>query len=370
MKKEFYKHFRHNEDTELFKVPGRLEIGGNHTDHNGGYVLSAPIDTYCSGLASKRKGTLIRVYSEGYGMYICDIKEPKRPVGFGALIEGVVDAFRKNNCKVGGLDMYVTSDIPSGGGLSSSAAFGVLMGRVLNAFYNRDKIKPLQIAKAAQYAEREFYGKPCGLMDQLTCAYACPILTDFAKEKVQRVEVSLTGYDIVLVDTLSSHEGLDSAYAAIPQDMKSVAALLGKEDLHTLTRKKILKKSGEIREKCGDRALLRALHFVSESERAKLEAQALEIGDIKEFLRLVRESGHSSSEYLQNTFIADSEKQPIMLALNIAQDVLGENGAYRVHGGGFAGAILVISPQNLTDTLKKQMRAVFGKNCIKEINIG
>ncbi len=371
IKTKFYKQFKNCNETIEICVPGRVEIGGNHTDHNGGCVLASGIDRCTYAAAAKNNDNIIRIYSEGFGMCECDAQNPEKQDGFGAFVGGVCKYFIDNGRKTGGFDMYVTSDIPAGAGLSSSASYGVLVARVIDKFYGNGKIKAVDAALAAQYAEREFYGKPCGLLDQLVCAEETLVFIDFAgKPKVKRIDVEFENYDFLLVNTRSSHEGLDAEYASIPNDMHAVAELLGKKQLCGINRKKILGAATEIREKLGDRALLRALHFEKESNRARLQKDALEQGDIKEFLRLVRESGHSSYEYLQNIYVPTNPTvQPISIALNIAQDIIGDEGAYRIHGGGFAGTILVISPWHLTSKFIKESEKVFGKGCVMQIKL-
>lgn len=371
LKTKFYKQFKNSNETVEISVPGRVEIGGNHTDHNGGCVLASGIDRCTYAVAAKNDENIIRIYSEGFGICECDAKNPQKTEGFGAFVGGVCQYFIDNGRKTGGFDAYVTSDIPAGAGLSSSASYGVLVARLMDKFYGKGRIKAVDAALAAQYAEREFYGKPCGLLDQLVCAEEKLVFIDFAgKPKVKRIDANFENYDFLLVNTHSSHEGLDAEYASIPNDMFAVARILGKDKLCKISRKKIIGAAGEIREKLGDRALLRALHFEKESNRAVLQKEALERGDVKEFLRLVRESGHSSYEYLQNIYVPTNPTvQPIALALNIAQDIIGDEGAYRIHGGGFAGTILVISPWHLTEKFIKEIEKVFGKNCVMQIKL-
>jgi galactokinase len=366
----------------LFSTPGRTELGGNHTDHNHGKVLAAAIDLDSIAVAAKSPDHKITVFSEGYASPFIVPLEDLAPVdgergSTTALIRGVASRFQRLGRRIGGFSACITSDVLVGSGLSSSASIEVLIATMLNVFYNDAEVDALQIAAIGQYAENVYFGKPCGLMDQIACAVGGIVKIDFHDPQsphVEKVEYDFAdeGLSLVVIDTGGSHHDLTEDYAAIPREMKSVAAHFGKEVCADLSEENLLNNLGTLRGKAGDRALLRAWHFLEENKRVDLEVKALREQNLPSFLQLVQESGNSSIRWLQNGFAArNAEEQGIMLALALAEKFLRnvERGACRVHGGGFAGTVLVFLPQNQIQNFAALMEQAFSPGCVKQLNI-
>lgn len=371
--------FPERDEVRLFSVPGRTEVGGNHTDHQHGCVLAAGVNLDIIAVAAKRPDSQIEIKSEGFPADAVDAAalEP-RPEEAGrsaAVIRGVCAGFVRRGYKVGGFNAYTTSKVLKGSGLSSSAAFEVIVATVLNHFYNGGRIDAVTIAKIAQYAEREYFGKPCGLMDQTACSVGGFVAIDFAdpeKPLVRQVDFRFAdcGHDLVIVDTRGDHADLTQDYAAIGEEMCSVARQFGKPVLREVDPAEFYAEIGALKGKVGDRALLRAMHFFSENERAQEEAQALEAGDFTGFKRLVLASGDSSYRLLQNVFsTAHPEHQEIPLALALSKRFLEGRGAWRVHGGGFAGTIQAFVPCEMTKEYCSRMEAVFGAGCCYVLSV-
>ena len=364
---------------KFFSAPGRTEICGNHTDHNRGLVLAAGVSLDVIASVKKTDDNVIYLKSEGFPADEVDISNlDVNEAEFGsskALIRGVAAGLKEKGFKIGGFKAYTTSNVLKGSGLSSSAAFEVLIGAILNGLYNDGKIDDITIAIAAQYAENKYFGKPSGLMDQMASSVSGFISIDFADEKnpiIKSIEFdfSKTGHSLCIVDTKGNHADLTPEYAAIPQEMKSVAKYFGKEYLREISKADIIKNLPALREKLGDRAILRALHFFDENQRVIAECSALEKNDFTEFLSLVKQSGDSSFKYLQNIFASSSpSEQGLSTALYFANNILGERGAYRVHGGGFAGTIQAFVPNDILDEFKTKMEAIFGKDSCHVLTI-
>ncbi len=354
----------------LFSAPGRSEIGGNHTDHNNGCVLAAGVSLDVIAVVRPTDDGIILIKSEGFEADNVSLSDLS-PIGSekntsAALIRGVAAGFVNNGHKIGGFTAYTTSNVLKGSGLSSSAAFEVLVGTILSCLYNDGAVSAVEIAKIAQYAENAYFGKPSGLMDQMASSVGGFITIDFkntAEPVIEEInyDFAKSGYALCIVDTKGNHADLTGEYAAIPSEMKNVAAFFGKKVLREITRTMLLEKLDKVRDVCGDRAVLRALHFFDENERVAMQAKALNSGDFEEFLRLVNESGESSYCYLQNIFAccAPSE-QGLSLALYTAKKALGGKGACRVHGGGFAGTIQAFVPSAGLDDFIRAMDGVFG----------
>jgi len=357
-----------------FSAPGRIEIGGNHTDHQHGRVLAAAVDleTRC---AARANGTnVIRVSSEGFSPAAIDIGDlearESEKGGMAALVRGVAAWFANSGYSIGGFDCAVTSSIPVGAGLSSSAAFEVLTGNVLKGLFNLD-VSLLDIATAGQYAENFYFGKPCGLMDQAASSIGGLMLIDFldpARPTVTKIKSDLDGYAVCVTDTGGSHANLTRDYAAITEEMKAIAGYFGKNFLREVDPAEFHANMAALR-RFGDRAVLRAFHFFEENERAARQAEFLVKGDTEGFLKLVRESGRSSAGFLQNTYSLSAPlEQGIMLGLAVSERVLGGLGACRVHGGGFAGTVLAFIPDHLKEAYKREMTAVFGEGACHFLN--
>lgn len=365
----------------LFSVPGRSEIMGNHTDHQQGRVIAASITLDCIAVASLREDSVIRIKSEGFPEDVVDIAEYNAPreerfFKSDAIIAGVADGFRKHGLKVGGYDAYTTSNVLKGSGLSSSAAFEDMVGNILSHFYNKGTVSATDIAVISQYAENVFFGKPCGLMDQMACAWGGLITIDFEDKtnpKTEGLGFDLTkkGYCLCITDTGGNHADLNADYASVPAEMKSVAKLLGHEVLCHVTYDDILKNAREIREKCGDRALLRAIHFVNETNRVSKIADSLRNDDLDAFLNGILASGDSSYKYLQNVYtVKNVEEQGLSTALAITDNYLSnKKAAWRVHGGGFAGTVQAFVPMENVNEYRAIMDSVFGEGACMELRI-
>ncbi len=361
-------------DVALFSVPGRSEISGNHTDHNHGCVLAGAIDRDIIAVAAKNDEGIVRVLSEGYRedrVALADCDTPDRFERFRskALVAGVCDGFRRGGYAVGGFDAYTATEVLKGSGLSSSAAFEVMVGTVLNHFYNGGTVEMPEIAKIAQYAENAYFGKPSGLMDQTACAVGGFVFIDFLDPKnpiIRPISFSLSeaGYALAIVNTGGSHSDLNDDYASVPAEMRAVASYFGQEVLRGITEAQLIENAPVLRRAAGDRALLRALHYVRENRRVLAQAQALAEGRTEDFLAGVLASGRSSFEYLQNVYtIKNPAEQGLSLALAVTEGVLGERGcAWRVHGGGFAGTVQCFVKHELAAGYAAAMEAVFGKD--------
>ncbi len=363
----------------VFSVSGRSEICGNHTDHNLGEVAAASVDLDIIAVARAVKGSVIRVKSEGFDEDVVDTKNlkpvPEESGTSASLIRGVIDGLKKNKRKTGSFVAYTTNQIKKGSGLSSSAAFEDMIGTIENYIYNEGKIGFTEIAQLGQYAENKFFGKPCGLMDQIACAAGGFVHIDFkdpSNPKTEKVKFDPEqhGYALYIVDTGGSHVNLTPDYASVPSEMKAVAGLFGQKTLRGITEKMLVSKTNEIRSKLGDRAMLRAIHFVRENERVRDLFKALRKDDIEGFLSVVRESGNSSATLLQNCYsVTDVKEQGIPLACAVAESVVGEKGAFRVHGGGFAGTIQAYVPLEKEKLFVKKISESFGKEAVTILRI-
>lgn len=366
-------------DITIFSAPGRTEIGGNHTDHQHGEVLAASVNLDTIGIVAKTEDAVIRLVSgESKELVIplfnLEKKEAEKETTT-ALVKGVAAAFRDRGYAVGGFCAYVTSDVLIGAGLSSSAAFETLIGTILSGLYNDGRVSSTEIAMIGQYAENEYFGKPCGLMDQMASATGNLVHIDFADPAapvVERIDFNMetSGYRLCITDTKGSHADLTDEYAAVPQEMWQVAAQFQKEVLREVTKEDILGRIRELRETLGDRCVLRALHFIEENKRVQREVKALKEGNVETFLANVRASGASSFQYLQNVYSnQDIKNQSVSVALLVSETLLGENGVCRVHGGGFAGTIQAFVKNECVDAYKTGMDRVFGKDACKDLRI-
>ena len=359
-------------DISILSVPGRSEISGNHTDHNNGCVLAGAIDRDIIAVVKKNNDGVIRFLSEGYAEATIKLSQIDNPDNFKnftspALIAGVARGFENSGYAIGGYDAYATSDVLKGSGISSSAAYEVMIGNILNYLYNDGKVDNKEIAKIAQYAENVFFGKPSGLMDQMACAVGGFVFIDFCDDKkpvVAPLDFSLSkeGYSLCIVNTGGNHANLNDDYASIPLEMKSVAGFFGKETLRGVSEEDIIKNIAALRERSGDRAVLRALHFIRENERVFKIKASLEASDLKGFFDGILASGSSSFKYLQNVYTTKNpEEQGLSLALAVSEGYLSERGgAWRVHGGGFAGTIQSFVKNEDADGYVQLLDSVFG----------
>ncbi len=373
---EFYGSGR---EVAVFSAPGRTEVGGNHTDHNHGKVLAASVNLDAVAVAAVNDENIVRVKSEGYKMDVADLSDlgvmPNERGRSASLVRGVCAGFKNRGYKIGGFDAATASDVLSGSGLSSSAAFEVLLGTMLNHLYNDGKVSAVEIAQIAQFAENEYFGKPCGLMDQMACSVGGFVQIDFkdpAVPVINKVDFDFAScnHALCIVDTGGNHADLTDEYAAVRGEMETAASKLGKSVLRDVDRAEFEKNISVIRDSAGDRAVLRALHFFNENERVDKQAAALAKGDFDEFKSLIIESGFSSYMYNQNVYTCKApSSQPVSLALAMCQDILKGKGAWRVHGGGFAGTIQAFVPAELLEEFKTKICAVFGEKSCYVLNI-
>ncbi len=380
---KFITKFEGKENLKLFSVPGRTELGGNHTDHGNGRVLAAAVNLDIISAAELNGENEIVLYSDGYGeVYSVKLnsigKRDEEAGTSSALIRGVADYLLEKGFEIGGFNAYVQSDVLNGAGLSSSAAFEILIGMIFNVLFNENKIPAITLAKAGQFAENNYFGKPCGLMDQIACASGGIVAIDFENNEnpaVEKIDFNFTkhGYKLLIVNTGGNHAKLTEEYAAIPDEMNRVAEILGKRTIREISRAELLEKLAEVRKKAGDRAVLRALHFINENERVARQTEALKNLEFNDFLKLVAESGDSSFMLLQNIVsVSNSKDQGVALALALSNEFLKERGitgASRVHGGGFAGTIQVYLPKERIAEYKSFLEPVFGKGCVIEAEI-
>lgn len=364
----------------FFSTPGRTEIGGNHTDHNHGRVLAASVNLDSIAVAAAVAADEIVIDSVGYAPFRVELADleihPDEKGTTTALIRGIAARFQQLGFRLGGFHAAVASDVLPGSGLSSSASIEVLIGSMLNFLYNAGKIAPETLALIGQYAENHYFGKPCGLMDQMACAVGGIITIDFnnpAQAIVRRVDFDFAAenYRLLVVDTGGNHADLTDDYAAVPHEMRLVAAEFGKTVCRELSLNELLPRLKSLREKVGDRALLRALHFLGENERVDSQVQALEQGDFSRFLALVRDSGNSSFKWLQNVYtVKNVREQGVTLALALSEEFLARHaGACRVHGGGFAGTIQVFLPTEAVPAYVERMEPVFGAGSVRVLSV-
>lgn len=377
----FENTFGEEKNISIISTPGRTELSGNHTDHNGGKVIAASIslDTV---IAFAKSENIISIKSDKYDeIFKVDLNNlfpHENEIGTtNSLIRGIAAEFVNRGFKIGGFNSVLTSNVLQGSGLSSSASVEVTIGSVLNFLYNNNEIPDYVIAQIGQFAENKFFGKPCGLMDQTACAVGGIIKIDFAYNKnpvIHKVNFKLEdfGYKLIVVDTGGTHQNLTDDYAAIPNEMKEVANFFNKEKCSEISLNQFLENVNELRKSVNDRSILRAFHFLTENIRVDEQIKSLKNNDLNQFLNLVKQSGSSSYKFLQNIYSNKNvEEQPISLALAITENFLEEigEGACRVHGGGFAGTIQVFLPQKNVKDYQKIMEKIFGENSVNIINI-
>ena len=355
----------------VFSAPGRTEIGGNHTDHERGKVIAGAVNLRTVAAVAENGERTIRILSEGYP--VCEVSLDRLTPDeseFGttaSIIRGVAAAFSDRGCELRGFDAYAASNVLSGSGLSSSAAFEVLVGNIINGLFFDGKCDPVEIAQIGQYAENVFFGKPCGLMDQMASSVGNIVYIDFNDPDAPVVkkldfDLAAAGYKLCIIDTGADHAALTDEYAAITDEMKAVSAVFGKDVLREVDEAEFYGRITEVRKTAGDRAALRAMHIFEENKRVEREVEALGRGDFNEFLSVVNESGRSSWLYLQNVVpTGATEHQEVAFALALAARLLGNRGASRVHGGGFAGTIQAFVPDDMLDGFKAEMERVLGE---------
>ena len=368
-------------DVMLFSSPGRTEIGGNHTDHNYGRVLAGAVNLDNIAVAAASGSNIIRIKSAGYPEFQVDLNDltidESAFYTSGALVKGICAKMKEKGYAIGGFNACIEGRVPKGSGLSSSASFEVLIGTIINALFNDGKMSAVENAIIGQWSENNYFGKPCGLMDQTACSVGGLITIDFkdpANPIVKEVDFDFvsTGFSLVITDVGGGHDdpASQAEYASLPTEMKSVAAVLGAKVLREVTLEQIVKNIPEIRKKTGDRAILRAYHFQGDNQRVADQVAALEKGDFRSFLQMVVESGYSSYMYNQNIFdVVHKDEQVVSLALALSEMVLKGSGAWRVHGGGFGGTIQAFVPQDKLDEYVKTLEHVYGKGTCHKLFI-
>ena len=364
--------FGASEDAVFFSAPGRSEIGGNHTDHQLGRVLAAAVTMDTRAVVAKRADNIVRIHSRGYTPLCVSLDQLAPDAAENnaseALVRGIAEKLQLNGRKIGGFDAVTASDVPKGSGLSSSAAFSILVCTIFSELYNDGQIPPVEQALASKYAENKHFGKPSGLMDQLACAVGGFIAIDFEQPeepKIEKVECDLNalGYAICIVNCGGNHADLTPEYAAVTKEMGDVARFFGKTVLREVNEGDFYASLGQLRKAVSDRALLRAMHFFGDNARVPEQVAALKKSDIETFRKLMNDSGRSSFMMLQNVCPTDASERGLALALALSERVLGNRGAWRVHGGGFAGTIQALVPLGMVEAYQFEMERAFGPNC-------
>lgn len=364
--------FGDSDDAVLFSAPGRSEIGGNHTDHQLGRVLAATVTVDTRAVVAPRSDNVVRIHSQGYTP-LCVTLDQLAPNAAEenaseALVRGIAERFTQTGRKVGGFDAVTASDVPKGSGLSSSAAFSILVSTIFSELYNNGEISPVEQALASKYAENKHFGKPSGLMDQLACAVGGFVTIDFEhpdEPKIEKIDCDLAalGYGICIVNCGGNHADLTPEYAAVTKEMGEVARFFGKTVLREVDENAFYESLGQLRKVVSDRAILRSMHFFGDNARVPQQAEALKSHNIETFRRLMNESGRSSFMLLQNVCPTDATERGLALALALSERMLKGLGAWRVHGGGFAGTILALVPLEMMSAYQAQMEQVFGQGC-------
>lgn len=369
--KEFSAIYPQRDDIHIYSASGRTEIGGNHTDHQHGCVIAAAVNLDVIGVTSFHTDGVVRIKSEGYDAFeisLNDLEIHNGETGTSAIVRGILSKFSKICNNIGGFDMYITSDVLSGSGISSSAAFENLISTAIDTYYNNGNVGAIEIAKIGQFAENIYFGKNSGLMDQMVSSVGGFVFIDFKDidnpviEKIN-FDLNSTNHKLIITDTKGSHSNLTDDYVAIRSEMETVAKMFNKTVLREVNETEFYNNIVKVREKVSDRAVLRAVHFFDENKRAYDEAICLKNNDFNGFLKLVRQSGASSENYLQNLYSSKNPlKQEIPLAIMIGKKVLNQDGAIRVHGGGFAGTIQAFVPNAKVDEYISKMNEIFGEN--------
>ena len=363
---------------QYFSAPGRVELGGNHTDHQHGCVLAAAVDLEMRAAVTPNHDGVIRVFSQGFAPVEVALGDwtprPEERNTTAALVRGMAAQFIRRGAALTGLDMRVTSQVPVGSGLSSSAAFEVLLGRVFSGLCCGGSVSPEDIARMGQTAERDYFGKPCGLMDQMASSVGGLVYMDFADPvhpAMERIDCDLgaSGYGLFIVDSGADHADLTADYAAIPAELEQVCRVFGAEVLRQVGETEFYRRLPAVRAAAGDRAALRAIHVFDENRRAAAEAEALRKGDFPAFLALVNASGASSWQYLQNVTSGDPRQQALAVTLAVCRHALGGQGAVRVHGGGFAGTALAFVPDDRREMFRRTVEQTLGTDKCRLLSV-
>jgi len=363
----------------IFSSPGRTELGGNQTDHNGGMVLAASIHLDSVAVVTKTENSLITVNSENYPLFEVDLNDlnpRENEIGkTESLIRGIAASLIDENYKIGGFNASIVSDVHPGSGLSSSACIEILLGSIFNSLYNDDEITITELAKFGKKAENIYFGKPCGLMDPLACGTGGIISMDFQHGETPQItpidyDFEESGYELFLINTGGSYNHLNEDFSSIPDEMKKAASVLGKKICRETTEVDLLSEMSTIREKHGDRAFLRAIHFFRENRRVKEMVETLLQNDFEKYMKLISRSGNSSFKFLQNCYSPSFvQKQGIPVALAMSEGFLDGKGVCRVHGGGFSGTIQAYVPNQIADNYREFMESLFGEDSVQPLKI-
>ena len=375
---KFSELYPERDDIHIYSASGRTEITGNHTDHQHGCVIAGAVNLDTIGIASFHNENTVRIQSEGYdeiSVALNDLGIHENKNSSSEIVRGICAKFAGMGVKINGFDMYTTSDVLSGSGISSSASFETLVATAINCFYNNGQTDAVEIAKIGQFAENVYFGKKSGLMDQLVCSVGGFVFIDFKDienpyiEKVN-ADLSETGYKLIITDTKGSHSDLTDDYVTVRSEMESVAKYFGKNVLREVDEKIFWESIPDIRKKISDRSVLRAVHFFDDSRRAEKEKNALSENRFEDFIRLVNDSGNSSMNLLQNLYSCKNPcEQAIPLAIMAGKRILGGRGAVRVHGGGFAGTVQAFVPCELVNSYITEMNRIFGDNSCSVLTI-
>ena len=373
---EKYIAYYGNDDVEIYNTPGRSEVCGNHTDHQHGCVVAASVNLDAIAAVSDQKDKVSIISDQFFlkDIYIDDLhlKEDEKGTSE-ALVRGILSRFQQLGHQIGGFKAYITSDVMIGAGLSSSAVFEVMIATILSGLYNEQKIAPEELAKIAQYAENVYFGKPCGLMDQCACAFGGLITIDFkdiTQPLIENLQIDFSAFhhSLCIVDTKGSHSDLTDEYAAIQTEMKKVAHFFGKEVLREVDEAAFYEHLYTIKEQCGDRPVLRAIHYFNENKRVVQLVEALKENRFEDFRRIIQLSGNSSFKYLQNVY-ADAAHQSMSLALALSEMILKDKGVCRIHGGGFAGTIQTFVEDAQASIYKEEIEKIFGEGSCHRLKI-
>ena len=379
--KGFEQAFGDSKEVLLFSSPGRTEISGNHTDHNHGKVLAGSINLDCVGAAAKNYSSHVRIISETYNQDITidlnDLEPSAKKAGTVDLIKGILKGFETSGYSVGGFNAYITSNVISAAGVSSSASFEMLLCSMLNVFFNESRMDNVAYAHIGKFAENKYWDKASGLLDQMACAVGGLITIDFVEPMTPMVkkidfDFQAQNHSLIIVQTGKGHADLSAEYSAVPEEMKKVAKYFGKDVLAQVSEEKVIKHLPEVRKFAGDRAVLRALHFFEENKRVEAEVAALKDGRFNDFLENITASGNSSWKWLQNCFTtSNNAEQGITVALALTELFIAQKqrGACRVHGGGFAGVIMAMLPNDLVEEYTKYMEKCLGEGCAYNMSI-
>lgn len=375
----WHQSFFKTDKAMILSSPGRTELGGNQTDHNGGIALAAAINLDSVAVVTKTDDNTVTVNSENYPLFKVNLDDLERKPGelgkTESLIRGVAASLMKRNLKIGGFKASIVSDVLPGSGLSSSASIEILLGTTFNSLYNENSISITELAMVGKEAENDYFGKPCGLMDPLACGTGGIIALDFSKGETPGItpidsDFSQWGYKLFIVHTGGNYSSLDEDFSAIPREMRNAAEAMGKSSCAEASEFELLKDMALIREKCGDRSFLRALHFYHENRRVRDMIDCLLRNEVDEYMKLVSRSGSSSFKYLQNCYSPSRpEDQGIPVGLALTEDFLKGKGVCRVHGGGFAGTIQAYVPAYMADDYREYMQSFFGEKSVRSLRI-